>query len=209
MDSQHIGSNQLLWIRTEKVDVTIKGKAAHPNFQGREYKQGDSSLRVHCSDEFELELLEGNARCFSMVNGGIHTGEYSIMPIFYEQQQYEILIEGRDGHRIAFWHDNINVRNKVTRASRNHEILSGVINFGNEIGYSDLVIQVDGSNYLRIILEVFPTKIDYKEDYKHIVEDVTNEVYNVVFDFLKKTYWGYQQSDRVSSSPVEFFAVIK
>ena len=208
MDSQRIGSNQLLWIRTENVDVTIKGKAAHPNFQGIEYKQGDSSLKIYCSDEFEVELLDGDVPQFSMVNGEIHTGEYSIMPMFYEQQQYEILIEGKDGHRIAFWHDNINVRNKVTRASRNHEILSGVINFGNEIGYSDLVIQVDGSNYLRLILEVFPTKIDYKEDYKHIVEDVTKEVYNVVFDLLKKTYLGYQQSDRVNSSPVEFFAVI-
>lgn len=208
MDSQHIGSNQLLWIRTKNVDVTIKGKATHPNFQGIEYKQGDSTLKIHCSDEFEVELLDGEVPQFSMINGGIHTGEYAILPMFYEQQQYEILIEGKDGHKISFWHDNINVRNKVTRASRNHEILSGVINFGNEIGYSDLVIQVDGSNYLRLILEVFPTKIDYKEDYKHIVEDVTKEVYNVVFDFLKKTYLGYQQSDRVNSSPVEFFAVI-
>lgn len=208
MDSQRIGSNQLLWIRTEKVDVTIKGKATHPNFQGIEYKQGDSALRIHCSDEFEVELPDGNVPQFSMVSGGIHTGEYSIMPMFYEQQQYEILIEGRNGHTVVFWHDNINVRNKVTRASRNHEILSGVINFGNEIGYSDLVIQVDGSNYLRLILEVFPTKIDYKEDYACIVEDVTKEVYNVIFDFLKKTYLGYQQSNKVNSSPVEFFAVI-
>lgn len=208
MDSQHIGSNELLYIRTPKVNVTIKGKAAHPNFQGIEYSKGDSSLKIHCSDEFELTLRDGEVPQFSMINGGIHTGEYSIMPMFYEQQQYEILIEGNDDHKIAFWHENINVRNKVTRASRNHEILSGVINFGNEIGYSDLVIQVDGSNYLRLILEVFPTKIDYKEDYQRIVEDVTKEVYNVVFDFLKKTYLGYQQSDRVNSSPVEFFAVI-
>ena len=208
MDSQHIGSNELLYIRTEKVNVTIKGKATHPSFQGIEYSKGDSSLKIHCSDEFELTLRDGEVPQFSMINGGIHTGEYSIMPMFYEQQQYEILIEGNDECKITFWHDNINVRNKVTRASRNHEILSGVINFGNEIGYSDLVIQVDGSNYLRLILEVFPTKIDYKEDYQSIVEDVTKEVYNVVFDFLKKTYLGYQQSDRVNSSPVEFFAVI-
>ena len=208
MDSQHTGSNQLLYIRTEKVDVIIKGKATHPRFQEIEYKKGDSALKVHCTESFEVVLRDGDVSRLSMVSGGIHTGEYSIMPMFYEQQNYEILVEGIDGNKVAFWHDNINVRNKVTRASKNHEILSGVINFGNEIGYSDLVIQVDGSNYLRIILEVFPTKIDYKEDYKNIVEDVTKEVYNVVFDFLKKTYLGYRQSDKVNSSPVEFFAVI-
>ncbi len=110
---------------------------------------------------------------------------------------------------VAFWHDNLNVRNKVTRVGRNSRILSGVINFGNEIGLSDLVVRVDGPNYLRLTIEVFPTKLSYKDDYKAIVEDVTREVYGLVFDFLKKTYLGYQQSDRVISSPVEFFAVIR
>ena len=208
MDSQLTGSNELLYVQTEKVSVTIKGKATHPNFQGIEYKNGDSSIKVHCVDDFQMTLRDGDVSRFSSRNGGISTGIYSIYPMFYEQQQYEIVIEAVDGHKVAFWHDNLNVRNKVTRASRNHEILSGVINFGNEIGFSDLVIQIDGVNYLRLVIEVFPTKIDYQNDYKQIVEDVTKEVYNVVFDFLKKTYLGYQQSEKVNSSPVEFFAVI-
>lgn len=208
MDSQLTGSNELLYVQTEKVSVTIKGKATHPNFQGIEYKTGDSSIKVYCVDNFQMTLRDGDVPQFSSRNGEISTGIYSIYPMFYEQQQYEIVIEAEDGHKVAFWHDNLNVRNKVTRASRNHEILSGVINFGNEIGFSDLVIQIDGVNYLRLVIEVFPTKIDYQNDYKQIVEDVTKEVYNVVFDFLKKTYLGYQQSDKVNSSPVEFFAVI-
>lgn len=208
MDSQLTGSNELLYVQTEKVSVTIKGKATHPNFQGIEHKNGDSSIKVHCVDDFQMTLRDGDVPRFSSRNGGISTGIYSSYPMFYEQQQYEIVIEAVDGHKVAFWHDNLNVRNKVTRASRNHEILSGVINFGNEIGFSDLVIQIDGVNYLRLVIEVFPTKIDYQNDYKQIVEDVTKEVYNVVFDFLKKTYLGYQQSEKVNSSPVEFFAVI-
>lgn len=208
MDSQLTGSNELLYVQTEKVSVTIKGKATHPNFQGIEYRNGDSFIKVHCVDDFQMTLRDGAVPYFSSRNGEISTGIYSIYPTFYEQQQYEIVIEAVDGHKVAFWHDNLNVRNKVTRASRNHEILSGVINFGNEIGLSDLVIQIDGVNYLRLVIEVFPTKIDYQNDYKQIVEDVTKEVYNVVFDFLKKTYLGYQQSDKVNSSPVEFFAVI-
>lgn len=208
MDLQLTGSNELLYVQTEKVSVTIKGKASHPNFQGIEYTKGDSSIKVHCTDEFQVTLKDGDVPQFSSRNSEISTGIYSIYPMFYEQQQYEIVIEAEDGHTVAFWHDNLNVRNKVTRASRNHEILSGVINFGNEIGFSDLIIQVDGANYLRLVIEVFPSKIDYQNDYKQIVEDVTKEVYNVVFDFLKKTYLGYQQNDKVNSSPVEFFAVI-
>lgn len=208
MDLQLTGSNELLYVQTEKVSITIKGKASHPNFQGIEYTEEDSSLKVYCVEDFDITMKNGNVLQLASKSGDVFSGIYSVCPIFYEQQQYEILIEAEDGHKVAFWHDNINIRNKVTRASRNHEILSGVINFGNEIGFSDLVIQIDGSNYLRLVIEVFPTKIDYQKDYKLIVEDVTKEVYNVVFDFLKKTYLGYQQNEKVNSSPVEFFAVI-
>ena len=34
MDSLHTGSDELVYIQTEKVSVTIKGQAAHPSFQG-------------------------------------------------------------------------------------------------------------------------------------------------------------------------------
>ena len=54
MDLQLTGSNELLYIQTEKVSVTIKGKASHPNFQGIEYTEGDSSLKIYCVDDFEL-----------------------------------------------------------------------------------------------------------------------------------------------------------
>lgn len=208
MDLHLTGSNELLYIQTEKVSVTIKGKASHPNFSGIEYTSGDSTLKIHCIDNFEISMKNNLIPHTTFKNGDVFSGILAIYPMFFEQQQYEIIIEAVDGHKATFWHDNINIRNKVTRASRNHEILSGVINFGNEIGLSDLVIQLDGSNYLRIIIEVFPTKIDYQRDYKMIVEDVTKEVYNIVFDFLKKTYLGYKQGDTTNSSPVEFFAVI-
>ena len=209
MDLLPTGSDELVYIRTDKVNLTIKGPAAHPSFQGVEYRDGDSVFKLSCSEEYELSLKGCADAGAGMVVGSVCSGIYTVSPLFYEQQRYEIVIEANGEHEIAFWHDNLNVRNKVTRVGRNSRILSGVINFGNEIGLSDLVVRVDGANYLRLSIEVFPTKISYKDDYKAIVEDVTREVYGLIFDFLKKTYLGYQQSDRVSSSPVEFFAVIR
>lgn len=208
MDSQLTGSNELLYIQTEKVSITIKGKASHPAFQGIEYTNCDSTLKVFCLDDFVVSLQNKPANHSSIKNTDVFSNIFSVYPMFYEQQQYEILIESIDGHKVSFWHDNINIRNCITRASRNHEILSGVINFGNEIGLSDLIVRIDETNYLRLVIEVFPSKIDYQKDYKMIVEDVTKEVYNIIFDFLKKTYLGYQQGENVNSSPVEFFAVI-
>ncbi|MCR5089934.1 MAG: restriction endonuclease-like protein [Oscillospiraceae bacterium] len=209
MDLLPTGSDELVYIRTDKVNLTMKGPAAHPSFQGVEYREGDSEFKLSCSEEYELSLKGCAGAGATMVVGSVFSGVYPVSPLFYEQQRYEIVIEANGDHEIAFWHDNLNVRSKVTRVGRNSRILSGVINFGNEIGLSDLLVQVDGANYLRLTIEVFPTKISYKDDYTAIVEDVTREVYGLVFDFLKKTYLGYQQSDRVLSSPVEFFAVIR
>ena len=87
-------------------------------------------------------------------------------------------------------------------------MVSGIINFRNDIGNSDFIVDLDGQEYLRFSLEVFPEKISYREDYKAIVQDVTTELYSLIFDFLRTTYHGFNQGDRRSSSPVEFFAVI-
>ena len=77
------------------------------------------------------------------------------------------------GHTVSFWHENYNVRNKITPIGRKRSMLSGVINFGNDIGFSDLFIKVDGHPYMKLTIEVFPSKINYKEDYKAIVADIT------------------------------------
>ena len=209
MDSPHTGSEELAYVRTDKVTVTIKGHILEQKVFAAEYSAGASVFKVYCCKGYEL-LLNKCANQ-SIVAGGdsANYGIYVINPLFFEQQRYEIIIESVDSQEVTFWHDNLNIRNKVTRSSRRYNILTGVINFGNEIGLSDLVIQLDGTDYLRLVIEVFPTKISYKEDYQSIVEDITREVYNLIFDFLKKTYLDYQQSDKVNSSPVEFFAIIR
>ena len=209
MDSLHTGSNELVYIQTDKVSVTIKKDVVHSSTQGVVYENSDSTIKVFCSDYYDLSLNGYAETGIVTVNNDIHSGVYVIRPLFFEQQQYELVIEQEQGYKVSFWHDNLNVRNKVTPTGRLREMLSGVINFGNEIGLSDLVIKIDNVNYMRLTIEVFPTKINYKEDYRSIIEDVTNEVYNVVFDFLKKTYLGYQQSDRVNNSLVEFLAIIR
>lgn len=208
MASLHTGSDELVYIQTDKVSVTIKGQASHPNTRGAEHTEKGSCLKVFCDGSYEINLKGDVAPISERVIGNAYLGEYSTVPIFYEQQRYEIVIEALGDNAVEFWHDNYHIRSKVTAVGRSTRILSGVINFGNEIGLSDLVIRVNGSEYLRIVLEVFPSKISYKEDYKEIVADVTAEVYNIIFDLLKKTYLGYRQSDKVGSSPVEFFAVI-
>lgn len=207
--NENRNTDELIYLQTDLLTVTIKGAASHPAFPGVEFREKESTLRVYCDDPFEVSLA-GDAETVSTQNlGRASIGHYRMQPLFFEQQRYEILIEPESGHKVEFWHENFNVRKNVTPVGRKGEMLSGVINFGNEIGLSDLYVRVDGKNYLKLIIEVFPSKIGYKDDYKAIVADVTAEVYNLVFDFLKKTYDSFDIASTQQASPVEFFAIIR
>ena len=198
----------LIGLETECVALTIKGPASHLSFSGIEIKDKEASLSITCDDCFNDDLLKVDHEVSSIVQlGSGMVAQYKMIPVFYEQRNYELIIETKDGHKVEFFHDNPNVRKSITPVG-NSGLLSGVINFANEIGYSDLVILVDGKRYLTLTIEVFPSKISYKDDYKELISDVIAEVYNLVFDFLRKTYESLDIAYTKQASPVEFFAII-
>ena len=201
MDLHHTGFDELFYIETDKVSITVKGNTSLPSAPGVSCSEEISELRVACSDP---------VNCFQVMGENMNKAValHKITPMFFEQRQYEVVIEGFGENKVEFWHINKNIRDKVTPISRRSSLLSGIINFGNEIGLSDLVIFVNGQEYLKITIEIFPSKLSYREDYKAIVKDVTDEVYNLIFDFLKKTYHGYNQSGNRKSSSAEFFSII-
>lgn len=197
MDSLHTGFNELIYIETDKIRLTIKGNL--PNFL--KDRSEVSNVRVFCTDTPDEVVIHG-------IEQNPQSSFFHCMPLFYEQNRYELLIESKNDYEVSFWHINPGIRNQISPVGHHKDMLSGVINFDNDIGYSDFIIELNGREYLTLTIEVFPEKISYKKDYQAIMSDVTRELYNLVFDFLKKTYTGYQQSDRKKSSPVEFFAVI-
>lgn len=73
--------------------------------------------------------------------------------------------------------------------------LAGTINFGNDLGKSDLIIRYTKDYSVQEInfqFEVFPTKLNYRSDYEKIVYDIEKEYPYLVLDFLKKTYTSFK-----------------
>ena len=204
----HTGSeDELVFCSTPCISVTIKAADHSSPFVRSDQKE--ASLKIVCDDDYEVTLPGEAEIAFSQQLGKNHFAEFHSFPVFFEQKRYELIVEPTEGHSVEFWHENYHVRNKVSQVGHKRQLLTGVINFGNDIGFSDLVFLVDSHQYLKITIEVFPSKIDYKRDYLAIVADVTKEVYNLVFDFLKKTYESFDISSTQQSSPVEFFAIIQ
>ena len=217
MDTPLIGSSikeskeqELICIKNSRLALTIKGKASHPNSN---IETIDKSSSVKCfliTDDFTVSVYPDDKE----YREG-YFFERKIQPLFFEQRNYEICIEyekERVDDTIKFWHENVNVRNKITPTGKlnqnKFELLTGIVNFGNEIGLSSFYIQVNGQNVIRLEIEVFPAKIDYHKDYQIMLQDVTDEVYNLAFDFLKKTYQQMDLRNKYSNSDNEFFSII-
>lgn len=149
MDSQPSGNNnELISVETENIIFVLKGE-----------RYGISDEAILKIKSFNKELIESDIEYIK----GLFLKEYS---------NYEIIIQSKNNANIEFYHENINIRNKVTPITSKSKNLSGVINFKGDIGATDFIVKVNNKIELEIILEVYPTKISYKEDYKAILKDV-------------------------------------
>lgn len=193
---------------TEKVHVIMKGKKSQSPFIDQS-GSNDSTI-VFSGDGIQEIRLKNYSDTLTYSNGNYqYSFGFYTAPLLYEQNDYEIVIKGIGDVKVGFWHENFWVRNKVEPISDNDNILTGIINFDNNIGYSDLIITVNRIKSLIIRIEVFPSKISYKDDYKNIIIDINDEVNSVVFDFLKKTYKTFKLSDKINYTPAIFFTIIR
>ena len=64
----------------------------------------------------------------------------------------------------------------------------GKINFGGQIGRSELTVLVDGEPELEVAFDVFPTKLDYATDYEQLLADLQSVLTGLVLEHLRATY---------------------
>ena len=57
-----------------------------------------------------------------------------------------------------------------------------LLNFGNSAGFSDFEIFVEGNKVRVVRVEVYPSKISYKEDYQATLADISDEINNAVLE---------------------------
>lgn len=209
MASPLTGSNELLYVQTEKLSVSIKGRTDRIDLLRRNNLSTLAELKVFSSESCQVEVYPDQVESVEARRSQKGVLFLTSRPLFFEQEDYDLVVEHDGQHRVEFWHENYRIRNAITPTGRKSSMLSGILKFRNDIGLTDLVIRLDGQDYLRVVLEIFPSKLDYREDYQALVQDIADELYGLVFDLLRVTYQNYGQSDRQQNSLIEFFAIIK
>ena len=203
------GSDRLLEIRTEIIDVVIKSKGKRT--AGAWQKgAGSSSLRVVARNLERISIPSLEMVEQYTDHRGVSVHDYRIQPLFFEQTDYIVTIQAKGRQALEFHSNSGLIEERVSRVlDDNPSLLSGVINFGSSVGFADLNIFADGKEVLSVRLEVYPTKISYKDDYQEMMADINNMVSESVLDFMKKTYQVFVPDHKRNDVPAVFFTILQ
>jgi uncharacterized protein len=200
---------ELIVIETSDFSLVIKGKPYHERYLGlQQYK----SLDFH--DVMTLDIKGKNIEVKKVfdVNSQMlvdHIEHDENRPIFFENGIYQVIVSPKNDTDLNFYHEHPLLRKAIDRVEIGGSyVLLGNLNFQSEIGYSTFEIRCTDQPLIEITIEVFPTKLDYKEDYRNLLKEVNDEIYNLAFHFLKKTFLSAKTRLEGNPSLTEFFRLI-
>jgi len=121
----------------------------------------------------------------------IENGEQA-KAVFFDNAEYPIWVEF--GNHVSKAQFGSMLQTDNDRFSFRGHTLAGFINYGNEIGRSELQLVYNiGKEQRRFKLgyEVLSTKLNYHEHWKKIIEDIEAEYRMLSLDYMKRTFHGF------------------
>ncbi|MFC7686257.1 DUF2357 domain-containing protein [Ureibacillus sp. GCM10028918] len=209
MDSRHSGflkGIQLLTIKTDVLFLAITGNIDLQRYNEDSYKsfiENNESMHFSCSNGAEIQIFDVNTGALVKNIG------QPFLPIFFENGMYELQIQPVGNREIKFWHEYEGFR-KAIHPFLNTNSLTGTLHFQNEVGFSNFEIRdKQNQTLLSVVMEVYPTKLDYKKDYRALLDEVNDEIYNLAYAFIKRTY--LHGSTEIFKEPtgVEFYRLLQ
>ena len=113
-------------------------------------------------------------------------------PRLFEQSDYRLVARAREqGSRVELRHRDPDLLSGVLPAEDAVPgLVVGTLNFRSQVGRSRFEVLIDGKHELTFEVEVFPSKLDYREDYDQILAEVQDLLTALAFEYLKATHTG-------------------
>ena len=130
--------------------------------------------------------------------------------IFFDNADYPIWVQFNSYVKNAQFGSILQKDNE--RFSFRGHTLAGFLNYGNEIGKSELNIIYEtttGTKRFTFCYEVLSTKLNYHEHWKKIIEDIEQEYKMLSLDFLKRTFHGFTPDESGETPELIWWNVFK
>lgn len=121
----------------------------------------------------------------------INNGE-NAPAVFFDNAEYPIWVEF--GNHVKNARFGSILQNDNDNFSFRRGILAGFINYGNDIGKSEILIDYNigaETKHFRFGFEVLSTKLNYHEHWRKIIEDIESEYRMLSLDYMKRTFHGF------------------
>lgn len=197
---------ELVKVETDDLTLVLKGKPYHERYEGlKQYR----SMDYHDVMEFHVEGVNIQEIKVYDINEQQMGDPGNLRPIFFENGVYQLVVWSKTGQELTFYHEHPLIRQAVSAMEfGTQSVLMGNLQFQNEVGYTTFHILQDKKKMLEVTLEIFPSKLDYKNDYKKLLEEVNDEIYNLAYHFIRKTYLGASVKLDGKPSRAEFYRLI-
>ena len=116
--------------------------------------------------------------------------------VFFDNAEYPVWVEFRSYVSKAQFGSIL--QNDNDRFTFRRGVLAGFINYGNDIGKSELnlVYQAGGENRrFTLGYEVLSTKLNYHEHWNKIIEDIEQEYRMLSLDYMRRTFHGFTPNE--------------
>ena len=129
-------------------------------------------------------------------------------PPLFEETSYDVFLRGVDGADVSLRHRDPLMADAVVARS-DPSILHGSVNFRSQIGESRFSIFVDGEPELDFTVEVFPSKMAYREDFHEMLARVQDLATGLALEYLQSTYHLGVTTGSGESSRLEWVALLR
>jgi len=198
----HTGNRfKLLEIESEDFLLVFSGEIADEKSRALELNKNIPATIIVNSHTDEYIILKTITDFGELVKNSGNT----MMPCFFEDGQYQLVLEMKEAGDYDIFHGGI-------RITDNFQVIGncyiGIIEFSSDIGYTNIDIYRDGKKSLTIVLEVFPSKLDYYRDYRELIQEINEEVCSLAFKFIDKTYLTGALKDVEYQTNAEFINIL-
>ena len=114
--------------------------------------------------------------------------------IFFDNADYPIWVEFNSNVTHAEFGSMLQSEKERFAYRKKHHILSGFINFANDIGRSEIIISYVADGVQRKFVfrfDVLSTKLNYHEHWRSIIEDIEAEYSMLSLDYMRRTFHGF------------------
>lgn len=130
------------------------------------------------------------------LNGGSIENGTKAQAIFFDNAEYPVWVDFKEYVKRAEFGSHLQSDNE--RFTFRGHTLAGFLNYGNDIGKSEInIIYQVGTETKRFTFgfEVLSTKLNYHEHWKTIVEDIEREYRMLSLDYMRRTFHGFSPNE--------------